>query len=120
MTLRVLSYNIFAGGEGRLSQLTRVIQSQRPDVVALLEARSCSHAEVLARALHSTEPGYTYKLPTPGLRLDYIFASPALAQRLSACDLISAGEAETASDHYPIWAEFLAEIALYPPVKKAS
>src|SRR5258708_37582474 len=265
MTLRVLSYNIFAGGEGRLSQLTHVIQSQRPDVVALLEARSRSHAEVLARALqmelvfgesnngldhvawlsrlpvvrvkndrlricaktlleseiiweerrlilfathlkagrgeekeqrrveeiqailsilqacgdqshllmgdlnslhpqdrpnapmylatepeergddlynadrrqallpllsagyvdcyralHSTEPGYTYKLPTPGLRLDYIFASPSLAQRLSACDLISAGEAETASDHYPIWAEFLAEIALYPPLKKAS
>ena len=51
MTLRVLSYNILAGGEGRLSQITRVIQSQRPDVVALLEARSRPHVEVLARAL---------------------------------------------------------------------
>lgn len=265
MALRVLSYNILAGGEGRLAQLIHVIQSQRPDVVAVLEARSRPHAEVLARALkmelvfgeanngrdhvillsrlpvvraknhrlpifaktlleveivvdgvsfscfathlkagrdqekeqrrvaeiqaivtilracaqpshvlmgdlntlhpqdqpntalyltakpeehggdwcdvrqrqalrpllsagyvdcyramQPTEPGYTYKLPTAGLRLDYIFAAPALASRLHACDIITGREAETASDHYPIWAEFLAEIALYPPVKKAS
>lgn len=262
MALRVLSYNILAGGEGRLTQLTRIIQSQRPDAVALLEARSRPHVEVLARALkmelvfgesnnghdhvawlshlpivraknhrlpifaktlleievvadgvslalfaahlkagqdheqekrrvaeiqaildilqtcgsqphlllgdlnslhpqdqpdiaqylatepeehlcdttrrrallrllsagyidcyralHPTEAGYTYKLPTPGLRLDYAFAAPTLARRLSACDIITGGEAETASDHYPIWAEFLSEVALYPPVKKAS
>lgn len=265
MALRVLSYNILAGGEGRLAQLIHVIQSRRPDIVALLEARSRPHAEVLARALQMemvfgeanngrdhvvwlsrlpimraknhrlpilaktlleieiitdgmplalfaahlkagrdqekerrrhaeiqailtilqtcsnqphllmgnlnalhpqdqlnatlywatkpedkggdwfesqqrqalhpllaagyvdcyralqpTEPGYTYKLPTPGLRFDYIFAAPVLASRLSACDIITGGEAETASDHYPIWAEFLSEIALYPPIKKAS
>ncbi|MGH2482179.1 MAG: endonuclease/exonuclease/phosphatase family protein [Ktedonobacteraceae bacterium] len=265
MALRILSYNILAGEEGRLPQLIRVIQHQRPDVVALLEARSRPHVEVLARALkmelvcgeanngrdhvawlsrlpivrakdhrvpifaktlleieivadgvplalfathlkagrdqkkeqrrvaevqaildilqtrssqphllvgdfnalhpqdqpdatvylatepaeqgddlhdtqrrrallrllsvgyvdcyralHPAEAGYTYKLPTPGLRLDYIFASPDLAQRLAACDILTGGEAETASDHYPIWAEFLSEIALYPPVKKAS
>lgn len=266
MALRVLSYNILAGGEGRLTQLIHVIQSQRPDVVALLEARSRPHAEIVARTLHmemafgeanngrdhvvwlsrlpiarvknhrlpilaktlleieiiadgtplalfathlkagrdqekehrrvaeiqailpilqacggqphmlvgdlnslhpqdrpnaalylatksadrgsddwcttqhrqalqplllagyvdcyralqATELGYTYKLPTPALRLDYILAAPMLAPRLAACDIITGGEAETASDHYPIWAEFLSEIALYPPIKKAS
>lgn len=265
MVLRVLSYNILAGGEGRLPQLLRVIQNQQADVVALLEARSRPHLEVLARALkmdlvcgeanngldhvawlsrlpivrakdhrvpifaktlleieivadgtplilfathlkagrdwekeqrrvaevqaileilqaragqphllvgdlnslhpqdqldaalylttepgersddlydtqrrrallpllsagyvdcyralHPTEAGYTYKLPTPGLRLDYMFASPDLAQRLAACEIVTGGEAETASDHYPIRAEFLSEIALYPPVRKAS
>ena len=265
MAVRVLSYNILEGGEGRLSQIIRVIQSQRPDLVALLEAHSRPHVEVLARALQMesvsgeanngrdhvawlsrlpivrtknhqllilrktlleievvidgtplalfathlkagrgreneerraaevqailgvlqarigqthllvgdfnalhpqdrpavetyliTEPGeqgdelrdpqqrhallpllaagyvdcyrvsqpvtpgYTYKLPTPGLRLDYIFASPDLAQRLVTCETVTGGEAETASDHYPILAEFLSEIALYPPVKKAS
>ncbi len=265
MALRILSYNILEGGEGRLPQLIRVIQSQRPDVVALLEACSRPHLEVLARALkmelvcgeanngldhvawlsrlpivrakdhrvpifaktlleieivadgtplilfathlkagrgqekeqrrvaevqaildilqtragqphllmgdlnslhpqdqpdtaaylttepaekgddlydmqrrrallrllsagyvdcyralYPTESGYTYKLPTPGLRLDYIFASPDLAQRLAVCEVVTGGEAETASDHYPIWAEFLSEIALYPPVRKAS
>jgi exodeoxyribonuclease-3 len=58
------------------------------------------------RVLHSTTPGYTYKLPTPALRLDYIFASPPLARRLYACGVVTGGEAEMASDHFPIWAEF--------------
>lgn len=43
MTLRILSYNILAGGEGRLPLLLRVIKKQQPDVIALLEARSRSH-----------------------------------------------------------------------------
>ena len=58
------------------------------------------------RMLHPTTPGYTYKLPTPGLRLDYIFAPPPFAQRLQACDIVTAGEAVIASDHFPVWAEF--------------
>ena len=251
MTVRILSYNILAGGEERLPQLARVIQHQRPDAVALLEARSRAHAEGLAQqlkmelifgeanngsdhvawlsrlpvlrtenhrlpvfaktlleielswegmplalfathlkagrdqqkeqhraaeiqavltllqargdrphllvgdlhALHpadqpnaavylATEPweqgddlydmhlrqaiplllasgymdcyrerhpttlGYTYKLPTPALRLDYIFALPSLTKRLSACEIVTEAEAQGASDHFPIWAEF--------------
>ena len=51
MTMRILSYDIFAGGEDRLSHLARVIENQRPDAVALLEARSRSHAEKLAQQL---------------------------------------------------------------------
>lgn len=58
------------------------------------------------RTLHPITSGYTYKLPTPGLRLDYIFASPPLARRLYQCDVVISGEAEVASDHLPIWAEF--------------
>jgi exodeoxyribonuclease III len=58
------------------------------------------------RTLHTTTPGYTYKLPTPGLRIDYIFASPSLAQHLQACDIVTGEEAERASDHLPIWAKF--------------
>jgi endonuclease/exonuclease/phosphatase family metal-dependent hydrolase len=252
MALRILSYNILAGGEDRLSLISSIIQRQQPDVVALLEARSLSNAEILAqqlgmnltvgeatninkdhviwlsrlevirtenhhlpvfaktlleieirwegaplvlyathlkagrneeheqrraaemqtiieimrqignqphllvgdlnalhpedqpnasmylatepwekgddldnvhirqaiplllsvgyvdcyRELHPATPGYTYKLPTPGLRLDYIFASPPLAKRLHASDVVTGGEAEMASDHYPVWVEF--------------
>ena len=51
MSVRILSYNIFAGGEDRLSHLARVIEHQRPDAVALLEARSRAHAEELAQQL---------------------------------------------------------------------
>ena len=251
MTVRILSYNILAGGEDRLPHLARVIQHQRPDAVALLEARSRAHAEELAqqlkmelifgeanngldhvawlsrlpviraenhrlpifaktlleldlswegmhlalfathlkagrdqqkeqhraaeiqailtvlqargdqphllvgdlnalhptdqpnaavylatepweqgddlhdvqmrqaiplllaagyidcyRELHPTAPGYTYKLPTPALRLDYIFALPSLTKRLSTCEIVTEADAEGASDHFPIWVEF--------------
>lgn len=51
MALRLLSYNILAGGEDRLSLIAGVIQQQHPDVVALLEARSRSNAEALAHQL---------------------------------------------------------------------
>jgi exodeoxyribonuclease-3 len=58
------------------------------------------------RVLHPASPGYTYASPTPSLRLDYIFASSLLAPHLHACDIITSSEAEIASDHLPIWAEF--------------
>ena len=252
MSLRILSYNILAGGEDRLPLIGHVIQKQQPDVVALLEARSRSNAEALAQQLgvrltfgeanniyqdhvawlsrlpvirahnhrlpvfaktlleieilwgeasltlfaahlkagqdqereqhrvaemqailrllhaqgnqlqalvgdlntiHPTdqpngaayrivlrergeealqlhfprqviplllEAGYVdcYRALHPllaedasytayrALRFDYIFASASLAQRLWACDIAIGGDAERASDHYPIWAEF--------------
>jgi len=51
MALRILSYNILAGGQDRLPLIARVIQKQQPYVVALLEARNRSHAEALAEQL---------------------------------------------------------------------
>lgn len=58
------------------------------------------------RALHPETPGYSYPAATPWLRLDYIFASPPLAARLSACDVVHDELAARASDHFPVWAEF--------------
>jgi len=58
------------------------------------------------RVLHPEAPGYTYSSDAPWLRLDYIFASPRLATRLAACDVIGEGEARRASDHLPLWVEF--------------
>jgi exodeoxyribonuclease-3 len=58
------------------------------------------------RALHPDAPGYTYKLPTPALRLDYIFISPSLREHLSECDVITTEEAKIASDHLPVQAVF--------------
>src|SRR5579864_2441453 len=51
MALRILSYNILAGGEDRLPLIAGVIQQQQLDVVALLEARSRHNAEALAHQL---------------------------------------------------------------------
>jgi endonuclease/exonuclease/phosphatase family metal-dependent hydrolase len=58
------------------------------------------------RSLHRETPGYTYPSDAPWLRLDYILASPQMAARLWACDVVMGEEAEQASDHFPIWAEF--------------
>lgn len=58
------------------------------------------------RTLHPHVPGYTYPSTAPWLRLDYVFASPQMAARLRACDIAMGEEAERASDHLPIWAEF--------------
>lgn len=58
------------------------------------------------RALHPDEPGYTYLAWAPWLRLDYVFASPALAGRLLECDVVRGDLAARASDHLPVRAEF--------------
>ncbi|MGA2496899.1 MAG: endonuclease/exonuclease/phosphatase family protein [Tepidisphaeraceae bacterium] len=44
--MRIVSYNILDGGEGRADPVAEVIEAQRPDVVCLVEA---DNAEVLAR-----------------------------------------------------------------------
>ncbi|MDG4808668.1 endonuclease/exonuclease/phosphatase family protein [Micromonospora sp. WMMD1120] len=40
-----------------------------------------------------------------GMRLDYLLASPALAQRAGACRVVRDDGAGTASDHYPVIAD---------------
>jgi endonuclease/exonuclease/phosphatase family metal-dependent hydrolase len=57
------------------------------------------------RAQHD-EPGYTYPADAPWLRLDYAFASPELAPRVTACDVVASDLAARASDHLPLVVEF--------------
>jgi endonuclease/exonuclease/phosphatase family metal-dependent hydrolase len=58
------------------------------------------------RQVHPTGPGYTFTTRCPWERIDFIFASPALANRLVACDVGAVPGSEQASDHFPVWAEF--------------
>lgn len=58
------------------------------------------------RAVHPRLPGYTYPTDAPWARIDFIFASPPMAERLVGCNVITGAEAQVASDHFPIWAEF--------------
>ncbi len=58
------------------------------------------------RAAPPRSPGYTYPSAAPWLRLDHIFASPSLATRLSACDVVEGAEMHQASDHLPVRATF--------------
>jgi exodeoxyribonuclease-3 len=58
------------------------------------------------RVLNPGAPGYTAKTPTPVVRIDYIFASPALAARVIACDRVEGALPVYASDHLPVRADF--------------
>ncbi|SRR6266487_910686 len=61
------------------------------------------------RSMNPSESGFTWPAPLPSGRVDFIFASPELAQRLVASDTVEAGEGvrtENASDHLPVFAEF--------------
>lgn len=49
--MRIVSYNILDGGEGRADPLAEVIEAQRPDVVGLVEAEELSVVERIARRL---------------------------------------------------------------------
>lgn len=67
------------------------------------------------RALHPGEDGFTCPAALPAGRIDFIFASPEMAQRLSGCRVIANGKgvlAQDASDHLPVLAEFGAAVAL--------
>ncbi len=88
--MKLLTYNIQEGGENRPSLIAQVIHSQHPDLVAL----------------HASSPGYTYPAHHPWLRLDYIFASPSMAEHLVSCEVIENHVTGVASDHLPVRAEF--------------
>ena len=49
--MRVVSYNILDGGEGRADPVGEVIEAQRADVVALVEAEDLTVVERIARRL---------------------------------------------------------------------
>ena len=49
--MRIVSYNIYNGGEGRADPLAEVILAQKPDVVALVEADDPATTQRIARRL---------------------------------------------------------------------
>jgi endonuclease/exonuclease/phosphatase family metal-dependent hydrolase len=62
------------------------------------------------RHRHPYEQGFTCPAAAPAGRIDYIFASPSLAERLTDCDVLRTGDGgvtgDQASDHLPIIADF--------------
>jgi endonuclease/exonuclease/phosphatase family metal-dependent hydrolase len=62
------------------------------------------------RRINPRSPGLTYPSPIPAGRIDFIFASPELAHRLSTSYVVvkAAGVAgDEASDHLPVFAEYV-------------
>jgi endonuclease/exonuclease/phosphatase family metal-dependent hydrolase len=61
------------------------------------------------RTLHAdaeAEPGYTFPVWHPHVRLDYVFTPAEFASRLTACEVRRTPDAaRTASDHFPLLVE---------------
>jgi len=61
------------------------------------------------RLKHPKDPGFTCPASSLAGRIDYIFASPELAERLSASYIVTQGSefrGDEASDHLPVFAAF--------------
>jgi endonuclease/exonuclease/phosphatase family metal-dependent hydrolase len=61
------------------------------------------------RLKNPNDPGFTCPAASLSGRIDYIFASPELAERLSTCYVVTEGNGlrgDEASDHLPVVAEF--------------
>jgi exodeoxyribonuclease-3 len=58
------------------------------------------------RLKHPGDPGLTMPVWDPHVRLDYAFVPQAFADRVIACDVVRHDDATTASDHFPVVAEF--------------
>ena len=63
------------------------------------------------RRLHPRARGYTSATWQPAARVDYVFATPALAERAVRCDVVGGRtwadrDATVASDHFPVVADF--------------
>lgn len=57
------------------------------------------------RVLHPDGEGYTFPTWDPHVRLDYVFTPDRYLAKLAACEVFAAGEAKTASDHFPLLVE---------------
>jgi endonuclease/exonuclease/phosphatase family metal-dependent hydrolase len=66
------------------------------------------------RQIHPDNKGFTFHTAKPVGRIDYIFASPELASRLTDSKVITEGggiSGSLASDHFPVYAEFVTNAA---------
>jgi endonuclease/exonuclease/phosphatase family metal-dependent hydrolase len=61
------------------------------------------------RTVHSdlaSQPGYTFPVWSPHVRLDYVFTPVAYGTRITTCEVVTAPEeVRTASDHLPLLVE---------------
>ncbi len=61
------------------------------------------------RTVHTdteTDPGYTFPVWNPHVRLDYVFTPAQFSSRFTACEVRQTPvNAKTASDHFPLLVE---------------
>lgn len=80
--------------------LVDCLEAKRPP--GRLEGCPCSLGEGCTHTRTRLDPRY----PGVPYQMDYLYASPALAERLASCEALSRDESPSPSDHYPIVAMF--------------
>lgn len=95
------------GGLERLYAAILALQFARFPRHALARVARAGYVDCF-RALHPEAPGFTVPAHRPSVRLDYLFASPALHDRLHAITIPAGpGELVSVSDHLPLFADFI-------------
>jgi exodeoxyribonuclease-3 len=59
------------------------------------------------RLRHPLEIGHTFPTWDPHVRLDYVFAPSAFAERVISCDIVRHPDVASGSDHFPLVADLL-------------
>jgi exonuclease III len=91
---------------GILNRVCILLQGQRIYRCAIRTVLEAGMIDCF-RALHPNADGFTYGPPAPVGRIDYIFASAALAPCLTKCFVVREPvTVDRASDHYPVVADF--------------
>jgi endonuclease/exonuclease/phosphatase family metal-dependent hydrolase len=57
------------------------------------------------RRLHPNDPGLTFPVWDPHVRLDYVFLPAGQSARLTSCEVVRTAPAPQASDHFPLLVE---------------
>jgi endonuclease/exonuclease/phosphatase family metal-dependent hydrolase len=90
-------------------RLRHLTAAGRPDTRAVAALERAGFVDLFRRA--GIPPAQT--VPTryrgsefPAARLDYVLGTPMLAHNVLHCQVVRGGLADTASDHYPVVAEF--------------
>jgi endonuclease/exonuclease/phosphatase family metal-dependent hydrolase len=82
------------------------------DTVRLMRAHGYVDAWRTTHPDSAQEPGFTFPVWNPHVRLDYVFTPEAYASRVSSCRVMRAPDvARTASDHYPLLVELADDAA---------
>jgi endonuclease/exonuclease/phosphatase family metal-dependent hydrolase len=74
--------------------------------IAMMQSEGYVDAWRTVYADHQDDPGYTFPVWNPHVRLDYVFTPAEYASRFTACEVRRApDEVRTASDHFPLLVE---------------
>lgn len=119
---RAFAFHVFAGDFNALAPGEKFDSSPMPrwirtmvwlsgrdiarTTIEMMQADGYVDAWRTLYADHVNDPGYTFPVWSPHVRLDYVFTPKEYASRFTACEVLRMPkEVHTASDHFPLLVE---------------